>query len=346
MIFFSKTTLNSYPKFLSKNFVSKLNFLLTTLAFLLNYNYSSYAMSALNKSDSLVFVKTENRKIPISFTLSTGILNGNSHEYVYYQTGDKMSELVWNLDNVIMVGGQVSADITKRISLNAGTLVKASAPTTTMSDYDWTDINNPDQQTHWSETETELEKGLMTDLNLNGVLFSSELYSFSAIVGFHYDNWKWNSMDGVFKYPNSSGKFSDIVPGMNSDDSSIIYEQKFYAPYLGLGFNFNSYKWLFNSRIIATPFAKAEGIDEHVLTNYMYEDTFEDIFYFSAGASLAYLFTDSFSVNLSLDYQKYDSTKGDTKITNLSTGATHKISNVAGISHESFMVSLGTNFRF
>lgn len=333
-------------KFISKNLVSKLSFFLITLIFLLSYGYSSYAMSALDKSDSLLSVKTKKIKIPLSFTLNTGLLNGNSHEYVYYQTGEKMSELIWNLDNVIMVGGQVSADITKRISLNAGTWIKASAPTTTMSDYDWTDINNLDQRTHWSETETELEKGLMTDLNLNGILFSSNRYSFSAIVGFHYDNWKWNSMDGVFKYPNSSGKFSDVVPGMNSDDSSVIYEQKFYTPYLGFGFNFNSYNWLFNSRIIASPFAKAEGIDEHVLTNYIYEDTFEEIFYFSAGASLAYLFTDSFSVNLSLDYQKYDSTKGDTKITNLSTGATSTISNIAGISHESFMVSLGTNYRF
>jgi len=333
-------------KFLSKNFVSKTNFLLTTLVLLLIHGYSSYAMSALNKSDYLVSVKTEKTKIPVSFTLSTGVLNGNSHEYVYYQTGEKMSELIWNLDNVIMIGGQVSAGITKRISLNAGTWIKATAPSTTMSDYDWTDINNLDQRTHWSETETELEKGLMADLNINGVLLSSELYSFSAIAGFHYDNWKWNSMDGIFIYPNSSGKFSDVVPGMNSDDSSIIYEQKFYAPYLGFGFNFNSYKWLFNSRIIATPFARAEGIDEHVLTNYMYEDTFEEIFYFSAGASLAYLFTDSFSMNLSLDYQKYNSTKGDTKITNLSTGATYIISDVAGISHESFMASLGANYRF
>lgn len=326
--------------------ISKLSFSLAILGFFLSYSYSSYAMSALDMSGALVSVETEKTKIPVSFTLSTGILNGDSHEYVYYQTGEKMSELTWNLENVVMVGGQVSAHITKRISLNAGTWVKASAPSTTMSDYDWLDTNDLDQRTHWSETETELERGIMADMNINGVLLSSKLYSFSAIAGFHYDNWKWNSMDGVFSYPNNSGKFSDVVPGMDSNDSSIIYEQKFYAPYLGFGFNLSLSKWLFNSRIIATPFARAEATDEHVLTNYMYEDTFEEIFYVSAGASLAYFFTDYFSINLSLDYQKYDSTKGDTKITNLSTGATSKISDIVGISHESYMVSLGASYSF
>ncbi|MCS5423241.1 MULTISPECIES: omptin family outer membrane protease [Psychrilyobacter] len=341
MKFISKPNFSSYLQF-----VSKLSFSLAVLVSFLSYSYSSYAMSALDMSGALVSVETEKTNMPVSFTLSTGVLNGDSHEYVYYQTGEKLSELTWKLDNVIMVGGQISAEITKQISLNAGTWVKASAPSTTMTDYDWTDIKNPDQRTHWSETETELEKGLMADININGVLLSSDLYSFSAIAGFHYDNWKWNSMDGVFSYPNGSGKFSDVVPGMDSNDSSVIYEQKFYAPYLGFGFNLSSSKWLFNSRIIATPFAKAEGIDEHVLTNYLYKDTFEEIFYFSAGASLAYLFTDYFSMNLSFDYQKYDSTKGDTKLTNLSTGATSKISDVAGISHESYMVSLGASYRF
>ncbi|MCS5421813.1 MULTISPECIES: omptin family outer membrane protease [Psychrilyobacter] len=297
-------------------------------------------------SSTLVSVETEKTKVPISFTLSTGVLNGESHEYAYYQTGEKLSELTWNLDNVIMVGGQISADITKRINLNAGTWVKATAPSTTMSDYDWTDINDLDQRTHWSETETELEKGIMADININGVVLTSDMCSVSAIAGFHYDNWKWNSMDGVFSYPNGSGRLSDVIPGMGSNDSSSIYEQKFYAPYLGFGFNSNSSKWLFNSRIIATPFARAESIDKHVLRNYMYEDTFKDVLYISAGASYAYLFTDSFSVSVSIDYQTYDSTKGDEKITNLSTGETFEFSDIAGISHESYMVSLGTKYRF
>lgn len=69
----------------------------------------SLQASAMSVNADRVFEGSMDSKYPVSFSISTGLLNGESEEY-YYSDFDgrdgKVSKLTWDLKNVFMVGGR------------------------------------------------------------------------------------------------------------------------------------------------------------------------------------------------------------------------------------------------
>ena len=106
-----------------------------------------------------------------------------------------------------------------------------------MDDYDWLDpINHPGEWTDWTESETDLEKGLMLDINTNTTLTSSDSAVLSAIFGFRHDHYNWDAMGA--KGTHSYYSFRDTPVYISSEHNVISYEQELYAPYVGLSYNF------------------------------------------------------------------------------------------------------------
>lgn len=293
-------------------------------------------------------IKTDG-SIPISLSLSTGILNGESQELMYSSilTDDrgsyKISELTWRLENVHMVGAQVSAGITDKISFNLGGWTKVGTSESYMDDYDWLDpIHYPGEWTHWSRSDTELEKGYMVDLNADIMLFRSDRNSFSAMIGFHHDTWKWEARGGQLIYSEFGGfrNYERELP----DEPVITYEQKFYAPYLGFKYSRHAGRWSFNTHLVGSPFAWADAEDQHHLRDTIFEESYKEIWYLNLGAAVSCEVVEYLSISLSVDYQKYDRTDGD--VTIKAPSGTYEYPDGGGISHESYMCTLSASYLF
>ncbi|WP_319370169.1 omptin family outer membrane protease [uncultured Ilyobacter sp.] len=345
---------------------------------------NSYSMSAT--SNEVFMVESESR-IPVSISISTGILNGESKEYVYdnfFGTDQKVSELTWDLDNVLMIGAETSVGLTDRILFNFGAWLNASDGSDNMTDYDWR-IGEDEGWTDYSSSSSDLEEGIMLDANLNILILAKDNYSLSTVFGFRYDKFRWSSYDGsgVYSYGDiANDKLDNYVydDGTMYDDGfriqdvelygdNIDYEQKFFTPYIGLNFNYRKNKWIFNSYIRGSIWAWGEAEDIHYYPagtytlngdfmgdsagdsqpgsndkDSIFYDSVDNMYYISLGLGVDYLFTETFSMGLSVNFQKYylaeDNDKKDIEYDY------HDASyeSWGGMSHESYMITLSANY--
>ena len=324
------------PSFVEKTFV--VLFLVLIMA------RGAYAMNARN----LLTTEYEvgNAEIPVAISLSTGVLNGESHELVYYGNY-KVSELIWRLEDVVVVGGEASVGLTESTTLNLGVWGKVANTDAKMDDYDWLDpIGHPGEWTDWTESETDLEKGLMLDINTNTTLTSSDSAVLSAIFGFRHDHYNWDAMgaNGTHSYYS----FRDTPVYISSEHNVISYEQELYAPYVGLGIDYTKNKWLLSTSITGSLWAWADAKDYHYYSDGSkdtYEDSFEQIAYLNLGTSASYFIKENLYFTFNFDCQKYYKTKGDTKATYYD-GYVEKYNDGAGTSHESYMLGLSTTYLF
>jgi outer membrane protease len=78
----------------------------------------------------------------VNVHVSLGILNGESHEIVDRPEGSdfagtKLSELIWTLDNVYMIGAGISVRPITWLTLNFDGWNRINKDSATMDDYDW-----------------------------------------------------------------------------------------------------------------------------------------------------------------------------------------------------------------
>ncbi len=339
--YFSNEMPKSFFQKIKVNFVEK-TFVVLFLALLMARG--AYAMNARNLLTTELEVG--DAEMPVAISLSTGVLNGESHELVYYE-GYKVSELIWRLDDVVMFGGEASIGLSKKTTLNLGAWAKVANTDATMDDYDWLDpINHPGEWTDWTESETDLEKGLMLDINTNTILTSSDSTVVSAIFGFRHDHFNWDAMgaNGTHSYYS----FRDTPVYISSEHNVISYEQELYAPYVGLAMDHTKGKWALFTSITGSLWAWADAKDYHYYSDGSkdtYEDSFEGIAYLNLGTSASYFIREYLYVTLNAEYQKYARTTGDTKATYYD-GFIENYDNGAGTSHESYMLGLSTTYLF
>ncbi len=333
----------------------------------------SLQASAMSVNADRVFESSADSKYPVSFSISTGLLNGESEEYAYSDfTGKygKVSKLTWDLKNVFMVGAETSIGLNSRVSLNFGGWINANKGSGDMSDYDW--YNGDDQSwTHKTDhSNTDLEEGMMLDANIDVLLLSRDNYALSGVVGFRHDKFRWNAYDGEGVYSTS------LYPGDRGQEvelygKAIGYKQELYAPYLGLNFDYNRNKWTIKSYVRASLWAWGEATDTHyypagkytlnkdlVLPNgtvvpkgteitsdkgekSSFKDEVEDMFYLSFGLGVDYQFTERLSGGLSADFQKYNKEEDDDRKTN-----EYGEESWGGMSHMSYMVTASVKYSF
>ncbi len=328
----------------------------------------SLQASAMSVNADRVFESSADSKYPVSFSISTGLLNGESEEYAYSNfTGKdgKVSKLTWDLKNVFMVGAETSIGLNQRVSLNFGGWINANKGSGDMSNYDW---YNGDNQPWTDKTDhsTDLEEGMMLDANIDILLLSRENYALSGVVGFRHDKFRWNAYDGRGEYSYNPGdRVMDVeLPGKN-----ITYKQELYAPYLGLNFDYNRNKWTVRSYVRASLWAWGEATDTHHRLawnftpkedvgdfekdkNYKvsdsaagekssFKDEVEDMFYLSFGLGVDYQFTERLSGGLSADFQKYNKEEDDDRKTN-----EYGEESWGGMSHMSYMVTASVKYSF
>lgn len=278
---------------------------------------------------------------------SIGVLNGEAGEYVY-DGSHKLSELTWDLSQVIMAGLIFSSRIGERFSVNAGFWTALNDGNGEMTDYDWF-IEGLDW-THYSRSDVKVESARVFDINAGFMVFERGAFRLSALAGYKHEFWEWS--DEFYEYIYSSFMppfyFRDIRGSMGGV-SAIDYEQTYNIPYVGLnaagqlGHNLN---W--SVYFLYSPIVKAEDKDHHKLREDFgpggvhYEETFKNIDYIAFGATAAIQVNDNLQIGGQLHAQNVPESRGDMYI--VEAGETFK--DAAGLSHDSVTVSLTATWNF
>jgi outer membrane protease len=346
-----------------KSITNKINRLTLLSAFFIIAASSTYSISA---TSSEVFTVESDSKIPVSFSISTGVLNGESEEYVYEGSYGKVSKLTWDLDRVPMIGINTSVKPAENFSINFSGWTKISESGGNMEDYDWY-LGDSEPWTDYSSSDTELDEAYMLDINASYLLYKKDSTSLTGEIGFRHDRYKWNAYGGYGTYSNWNydpytnwDNFFRTGDVTFPNEKTISYDQEFYAPYLGLTYNTKKDKWIISSYVRGSLWAWGEAEDTHYNSGYYvnggstlygeggsdtYKDEFDNIAYLSIGLNIGYMMLENMMITLSGDFQKYFRETGD-NTSYYSYGYVGEYDDGAGTSNYSYMVSLGATYMF
>lgn len=283
------------------------------------------------------------KPFPMTLRGSVSYIQGQSREYVYdSQTGSKISQLDWDLDDIVMVGGTVSVGLANRLELKLDGRTAVSEGHGDMVDRDWYPEISPDWS-DWSKSSARLDHGHVLDISLGLPLEIFDGIVVTPLAGFKFDNWKWSDRGGEYIYSrdgwrNETGKFPD--------ETGIIYEQWFYAPYIGLKLAVTRKGFFANVYGKGALWAWSDAEDQHLSRALEFDDHVENQVYIGAGLELGYTVADRFHLIVAYDYQRFTTEKGDSEIFDGATGEKETDRNAAGIGHESSAVRFSLGFKF
>ncbi len=274
-------------------------------------------------------------------SVSAGVLNGASHELVYDPaSGKKISELIWTLDDVAVVGGGVAYNPASWLSLNLNGWINASDPAT-MDDFDWLSPAHTDWS-DWSHHDaTDLDQAWMLDASAGLAIWQSAGVEVEAIAGYRRDRFDWSASGGSFIYSGFGYRDSrgEFTPG----EPVISYRQDYSTPYLGIGGTLTSGELTLKARVEGSWWVQAEDRDIHHLRDLVFREEFEDGRMVQATVELDYRVTEKVTLKAGWQHLSYDEMKGPTEISSHSTGTLLNFipGDAAGADHTSDIVSVG-----
>jgi len=288
----------------------------------------------------------------VSVQGSVGLLNGTAQENVYSSVSDAryhLSELDWDIRNVVMVGAEVSVALKNTVWLNAGLWGAATKGNGQMNDWDWLLEESGSPWTDWSLSDADMTSAWMLDLNASFELTRFGGLGLRGIAGYKYNTWKWQDYGLQHIYssdPATPGGFRNDVAN-DPHDTAIIYEQNFHIPYIGAGLNYTTSRWVLDAYVLYGPYVVANDYDQHQLRHLDFEATFNGGGqYFGAGLRATWLFTKHGYLSVALDGQVIPEMYGDMTVTETDTGAQQTSSGTAGINSQVWMLSLGAGRKF
>jgi len=284
-----------------------------------------------------------------TITGSAGYLNGEARELVYTSASydrRKLSELIWDIDGIFMVGGIISLNINNTIDLNLGIWTGVTEGNGGMVDYDWyPETPNAPDANSWTDrsiSKVELISAMVVDLNGSVEIFKIQDASFRAVAGIKFDFWEWD--EKAYDYVYSLNSFRDISGSFNGENL-IDYEQTFIIPYVGVKVTLPVGSIDIDPYLLYSFAVYAEDEDMHILRELHFKETFVGGDYIAAGIRATYHIVPELFISCSIDHQSIPEISGDMEYTG-PDGITERESDIAGISHKStmFSISLGGNF--
>ncbi|WP_162813967.1 omptin family outer membrane protease [Vibrio tetraodonis] len=279
----------------------------------------------------------------LTFESSLGLLNGSSTELVYQNSGQKLSQLDWEIESVPTVNFSASWSASERWILAAQLWsVLTSDGDAHMEDRDWL-VANQDSPSHISiHPDTKLRHAFEIDLSSTYWLVQRGYFSLGLLGGYQYNEFKWDGIGGTYSYNNGAdvGSFADIVV--------IDYKQQFSVWYMGLTGEYQlSSRSSLNSTIKWSPFAYAKDVDNHYLRNLRFYDDGNDFSNFLS-LSLNYSFSllPQTYIFTEYVYTKYFESRADITQVNTDTGATSFSPNAGGLDNDHSIISIGLKYMF
>ena len=299
--------------------------------------------------------------IHFSSGLSTDYYTGEVREIVYSDSGwanNYLSELIWEIDNVLMLTGDFSASI-KDFTLQLSGSTALNKGTGEMDDYDWGDSTTK-KWTNWSNSDIFLDKSFIFNSSLNYNISIADNLFLPIGIGYklNYLNWSdkaekfiyygtWDS-SGVFYYYDTvnhipeTGTFGG-APGIN-----YTFVQNIFSLTTGICFSYSR----FSSRLILSfsPYIYSWDLDHHIMRNIYFVDIFTANAGYYLRETIRYYFDKQSSILLSLKYEEMHEVKGDTYIYNedpsYATKPDSSIINGAGLASKIINISIGYTYQF
>ena len=290
---------------------------------------------------------SSNRYASLSVQGSVGLLNGSAVETVYTAVEGsryKLSELDWDIKDVVMVGGTLSICVQNQIWLNAGLWGAATQGNGQMNDWDWLMEEQGSPWTHWSLSEVDITRASLLDFNVAVEVIRVGGLGVRGIAGYKYNAWKWED-HGLRHIYSAGGGFRNDV---SDDDGStgIIYEQWFHIPYIGGGLNYTNGNWAVDAYALLGPYVTAKDRDQHLFRDLLFEEDFSGGQYYGVGVRSTYTLPGGVFLSAALDGQMIPEIVGDTTLINQRTGAQETSTGTAGIENQVWMLSLAGGYKF
>lgn len=284
-----------------------------------------------------------------SVRLSGGWLNGQARETVYDRVDGaryKVSELKWDMKNLVMAGAVASVRIHDRLRVNAGFWGAGNQGNGQMDDTDWLIGQRDSPWTDWSLSEVDVTRAYLFDLNASVEYLRFEYMALRAMVGYKENRWAWE--DHAIRHiystdPTTPEGFRDDVSEDNGENG-VNYQQTLRIPYAGLGAVLTVHRLDFDLYFNYSPLVQAQDKDHHVLREVWFEETFRNGNYFGAGLRTTYTFPCRVFLSGRFDYQVVPEIIGDTEV----WGAEGEFSSTdsAGLENECWMLSLEGGYSF
>jgi len=294
----------------------------------------------------------------ISFALdaSVGVLEGTASELVYYYPYGrkfKLSELTWDLKDVVVAGLHGSVGYTRWFRLNLGVWSALTAGNGTMVDRDWEypDIvsaflePNAQNWTHESRhPDTSLEKGTIVDLNLSVLAWQTGPFSLRGIVGYKNESWKWSARGGTYIYSTADAGFRGATGSFPDGLEVISYEQRYSIPYVGVGASWTKPAFQLEAHLLFSPAVSASDSDYHNLRGVLFEGDFSRGTYFGLGLGAGWEFARHWSATLAVEYQSIPEIIGDYTVSGAEGSGFFEGS--SGIAMSAVSIALGAGYHF
>ena len=299
---------------------------------------------AIHAAGTLPGVTVSNDTLALSLQGGIGMAQGQAREVVYSADelgGEyKLSELFWDIEEVVMAGGSLSVQIGPRNRVSAGYWTAVTEGSGQMDDFDW--LYGPETPwSDWSLSDVDVRDTYAFDLNLAAELFRQNNLTFSGVVGYRQDQWSWD--DHGLGYIYSENGFRDSV-GLSDGSTGITYEQLFSIPYLGVIIGLNGPRLSAEVYFHYSPLVEAEDHDYHVFRDTKFDTEASGGDYYGTGIRVGYRFNPQWSSTVSADWQIIPEMRADTTI--IAPDGTETIPNSAGIANEWMMLSFSVGYDF
>jgi plasminogen activator len=295
-----------------------------------------------------------------SFSLGTsvGLVEGTASELAFYYPppyGDKfkLSELTWDLKDVVMAGVHGSVGYGRWLRFNLGVWSALTEGNGMMVDRDWI---YPDSVSAWLEPndqnwthesrhpDTSLDAGTIVDVNLSVLALPAGPFSLRGIVGYKNDTWNWSARGGTYIYSTEYPGSRDRTGSFPDGAEVITYEQQYSIPYIGVGADWAWPAFRLESHLLFSPAVSASDSDYHALRGVLFEGDFSGGTYLGLGLNATWAFARHWWATLGVEYQSISEITGD--ITISGEEGYGRFGDSGGIAMSAMVASLGAGFRF
>jgi outer membrane protease len=274
--------------------------------------------------------------------LSGSWLTGESHEYVY-ENGDKLSELIWDMQHAFVISADLGLRLTHALKFNIKGSIGGHIDNY-MEDYDWLarDYGVSDWTDRSQHDDTELDHFARIDFSLQYDFLSTDRAALGALLGLRYASVQWSAYGGSYIYTSDpSTTFRDQVGTFDDDELGITYEQDFATPYLGLAASLSHDRVSLRGSLVASPFSFIETKDDHWLRDLTLTADYEPTGFIAAEAEASYRLNHYAHVFINVAAEQYREAEGDSNYDYYSLGGSFDLEDGAGAEHQNLQLSLG-----
>jgi outer membrane protease len=300
------------------------------------------ALAVVSSSAQAAFLHWSN----VSFRVegSVGLVEGKAHERVYVARaagGERLlSELEWDLSELLMVGGSASVVIHDRLRFRTSLCTAVNEGDGSLVDTDWLVEGLP--WTHRSVSDVDVKDATVFDFQAAYRVLDWRGAAFHGILGYRHSFWEWR--DSVRYYVYSITGFRDFTA--KGDGSTLVdYEQVFSIPYAGVEVQRAVGSMDVAAWLLFSPAVRAKDEDTHLARGIRFRDSFYHGDFISVGTAAAYRLGDRLTVGLRLEYEEIPEIRGDL-VAYAPGQQPFRLENAAGISHRSGTVTATAAWTF